>query len=82
MLILLFDGFSGNVALKTAEGVAGLFALMLRRTLRHLGYQGGYLFARSALKLFRAKMDPRRYNAPCLLMYTEIPRRHGCTRFF
>jgi len=79
--IVVTDGFSGNVALKTAEGVAGLFALMLRRTFRaSLSSKVGYFFARSALKLFRAKMDPRRYNGAVFLGLNGIAvKSHGGT---
>ena len=79
--IVVTDGFSGNVALKTAEGVAGLFALMLRRTFRaSLLSRVGYLFARNALKLFRVKMDPRRYNGAVFLGLNGIAvKSHGGT---
>ena len=61
--IVVTDGFSGNIALKTAEGVAGLFASALRQTFRaSLLSRIGYVFARNAVQLFQAKMDPRRYN--------------------
>ena len=64
MDIVVTDGFSGNVALKTAEGVAGLFALRLKRTFRaSLLSRIGYIFARNALKLFRTRMDP--WIHPC-----------------
>jgi glycerol-3-phosphate acyltransferase PlsX len=79
--IVVTDGFSGNVALKTAEGIAGLFALTLRRTFRaSLLSRVGYLFARNALKLFRAKMDPRRYNGAVFLGLNGIAvKSHGGT---
>ena len=57
--IVVTDGFSGNIALKTAEGVAGLFATLLRRCFRaSLPAKLGYLLVRGALKNFRSKMDP------------------------
>jgi len=79
--IVVTDGFSGNIALKTAEGVAGLFALMLRRSFRASVFSRiGYLFARSALKIFRAKMDPRRYNGAVFLGLNGIAvKSHGGT---
>ena len=79
--IVVTDGFSGNVALKTAEGVAGLFALMLRRTFRaSLLSRVGYFFARNALKVFRVKMDPRRYNGAVFLGLNGIAvKSHGGT---
>ncbi len=79
--IVVTDGFSGNIALKTAEGVAGLFASGLRQTFRaSLLSRIGYVFARNALKLFRAKMDPRRYNGAVFLGLNGIAvKSHGGT---
>ena len=72
--IVVTDGFSGNIALKTAEGVAGLFATLLRRCFKaSVPAKLGYLLARGALKNFRTKMDPRRYNG-CLLYTSPSPR--------
>jgi glycerol-3-phosphate acyltransferase PlsX len=79
--IVVTDGFSGNIALKTAEGVAGLFALMLRRSFRASVFARiGYLFARKSLKNFRTKMDPRRYNGAVFLGLNGIAvKSHGGT---
>ena len=79
--IVVTDGFSGNVALKTAEGVAGLFASELSQTFRaSLLSRIGYIFARNALKIFRAKMDPRRYNGAVFLGLNGIAvKSHGGT---
>jgi glycerol-3-phosphate acyltransferase PlsX len=79
--IIVTDGFSGNIALKTAEGVAGLFAKMLRRSFKgSVMATLGYLMARSALKKFRTKMDPRRYNGAVFLGLNGIAvKSHGGT---
>ena len=79
--VIVTDGFTGNVALKTAEGVAGLFALMLRRSFRASVFARiGYLFARKSLKKFRTKMDPRRYNGAVFLGLNGIAvKSHGGT---
>ena len=79
--IVVTDGFSGNIALKTAEGVAGLFASALRQTFRaSLFSRIGYIFARNALKLFRAMLDPRRYNGAVFLGLNGIAvKSHGGT---
>ena len=79
--IVVTDGFSGNVALKTAEGVAGLFATILRRSFKaSLPAKLGYLLARGALKNFRTKMDPRRYNGAVFLGLNGIAvKSHGGT---
>ena len=61
--VVVTDGFSGNIALKAAEGTANLMAHMLRQALRStLMGRIGYLFARSALKKMKLRVDPRRYN--------------------
>ena len=82
--IVVTDGFSGNIALKTAEGVAGLFATLLRRSFKgSLFATLGYLLARSALKKFRDKMDPRRYNGAVFLGLNGIAvKSHGGTDAF
>ncbi len=82
--IIVTDGFSGNIALKTAEGVAGLFAKMLRRSFKGSVMASlGYLLARSALKTFRTKMDPRRYNGAVFLGLNGIAvKSHGGTDSF
>ena len=51
--VVVTDGFTGNVALKTAEGMAKLFTEGLRASFRHSTMARiGYLFARGALKKF------------------------------
>ncbi|MGB2467988.1 MAG: hypothetical protein ACPIDW_02580 [Candidatus Puniceispirillaceae bacterium] len=80
-LTLLSPCFSGNIALKTAEGVAGLFATLLRRSFKaSLSAKLGYLLAQGALKNFRTKMDPRRYNGAVFLGLNGIAvKSHGGT---
>ena len=52
--VIVTDGFTGNVALKTAEGTAKLFSEFLRAAFHHsLSARIGYLFARGALKKLR-----------------------------
>ena len=66
--VVVADGFSGNVALKTAEGVIDVLMVELRRSagssLR--GRIGGMLL-RPALREMAARMDYRRYGAAPLL---------------
>jgi glycerol-3-phosphate acyltransferase PlsX len=82
--IIVTDGFSGNIALKTAEGVAGLFVKMLRRSFKGSFMASlGYLLARAALKQFRDKLDPRRYNGAVFLGLNGIAvKSHGGTDAF
>ncbi len=82
--VVVTDGFTGNVALKTAEGTARLFAHFLRETFEEsLAAKLGYLFARHALKKLRARMDPHRYNGAVLLGLNGISvKSHGGTDAF
>ncbi|HXP31460.1 MAG TPA: phosphate acyltransferase PlsX [Stellaceae bacterium] len=66
--VVVTDGFTGNVAVKTAEGTARLFSDFLRGAFRHsLTARVGYLFAQPALRKLRERLDPRRYNGAVLL---------------
>lgn len=79
--VVVTDGFTGNVALKTAEGTAKLFAEFLRRTLSSsLMSKIGYIFARGAFAKLRLRMDPRRYNGAMFLGLRGIcVKSHGGT---
>jgi phosphate acyltransferase len=66
--VVVTDGFTGNVAIKTAEGTARLYAGFLRSAFKHsLTARLGYALAASALKKLRDRMDPRRYNGAVFL---------------
>ena len=66
--VIVTDGFTVNVALKTTEGTAKLFAEALRASFRHSPMANiGYIFARGALQKFRDRFDPRRYNGAMFL---------------
>ena len=82
--VIVTDGFTGNVALKTAEGTAKLFAEALRASFRHSPLARiGYVFARGALKKFRERLDPRRYNGAMLLgLRGIVVKSHGATDAF
>jgi phosphate acyltransferase len=82
--VVVTDGFTGNVALKTAEGTAKLFAEALRASFSHSPMAKiGYIFARGALKKFRERLDPRRYNGAMLLGLNGIVvKSHGATDAF
>jgi glycerol-3-phosphate acyltransferase PlsX len=79
--VVVTEGFSGNIALKAAEGTARqlgqLFKVELNRTLlRKLGY----LLARPAFRAVGDKMDPRRSNGGVLLGLNGIViKSHGST---
>jgi len=77
--VIVTDGFTGNVALKTAEGTSKLFAEYLRNAFRHSFLARlGYLLASGAMKKMRRRMDPRRYNGAMLLGLNGIAvKSHG-----
>ena len=82
--VVVTDGFTGNIAVKTAEGTAKLFSEFLKAAFRHsLLAQVGYVFARGALKRLRMRLDPRRYNGAMFLGLGGIAvKSHGSTDAF
>ena len=82
--VVVTDGFTGNIAVKTAEGTAKLFSESLEAAFRHsLLARVGYVFARGALKKLRMRCDPRRYNGAMLLGLGGIAvKSHGSTDAF
>ncbi|MFV0679654.1 phosphate acyltransferase PlsX [Ottowia sp.] len=66
--IVVCDGFSGNVALKTAEGLAAMIAQFLREEFgRNLLTKAAALVAYPVLSALKRRMDHRRYNGAALL---------------
>lgn len=79
--VVVTDGFTGNVALKTAEGTAKLVIHFLRSALRRslLGRIGGMLAA-GALGVMRRKLDPRASNGGIFLgVNGVVVKSHGGT---
>ncbi|MGH8132539.1 MAG: phosphate acyltransferase PlsX [Steroidobacteraceae bacterium] len=77
--VVVTDGFTGNVALKTMEGVAGLITDRLRQE-----FQASFLdrlagvIARPVLRRAAAALDPRRYNGACMVGLAGIVvKSHG-----
>jgi len=79
--VIVADGFSGNVALKTAEGTAKLYSEFLSHTFKSsLAAKLGYMLARRALNKLRARLDPRRYNGAMFVGLNGIVvKSHGGT---
>jgi glycerol-3-phosphate acyltransferase PlsX len=79
--VVVADGFSGNVALKSAEGTARLVSEFLREAFKSsILARIGYLFARFALRKLRVRLDPRRYNGAVFLGLNGIVvKSHGGT---
>jgi phosphate acyltransferase len=82
--VVVTDGFTGNVAIKTAEGTAKLFGEFLEAAFHHsLLARFGYMFARGALRKLRMRSDPRRYNGAMFLGLDGIAvKSHGSTDAF
>jgi glycerol-3-phosphate acyltransferase PlsX len=79
--VVVTEGFSGNIALKTAEGTAKQIAGYLRAAMnRTLLARIGYFLARDAFERLREKMDPRRGNGGVFLGLNGIViKSHGGT---
>jgi glycerol-3-phosphate acyltransferase PlsX len=79
--VVVTEGFAGNIALKTAEGTARQIGEYLRGAMsRSLSARIGYLFARSAFRQLRERMDPRRANGGVFLGLNGIViKSHGGT---
>lgn len=77
--VVVCDGFVGNVALKTSEGVAKMISHFMREEFRRnvLTRLAG-LIAMPVLRAFRRRIDPRRYNGASLLGLRGIViKSHG-----
>ncbi len=79
--VVVAEGFSGNIALKTAEGTAKQIAEYLRAAMgRTMMARLGYLLARGAFSQLRDKMDPRKVNGGVFLGLNGIViKSHGGT---
>ncbi|WP_223476812.1 phosphate acyltransferase PlsX [Oricola indica] len=79
--VVVTEGFSGNIALKTAEGTAKQIAEYLRAAMsRTFMARIGYLMARGAFRRLRDKMDPRKVNGGVFLGLNGIViKSHGGT---
>jgi glycerol-3-phosphate acyltransferase PlsX len=77
--VVVTDGFTGNVALKTMEGAAHLIADRLRGEFSaNLYSKLAGLMARPVLKRAAAGLDPRRYNGACMVGLSGIVvKSHG-----
>ena len=61
--VIVTDGFTGNIALKTAEGTAKFITDNLKKSLqKNLFSKISILFSYFSLKSFKEKLDPRKYN--------------------
>jgi len=79
--VVVCDGFSGNIMLKTAEGTADLCTYFMRQVLSsNLFGKLAYFFGRSSFSALRDKLDPRKHNGAVLLGLNGIVvKSHGGT---
>ena len=81
--VIVSDGFTGNVALKTAEGTANFITSELRQAL-----SGSFLGKISSLlnfynlKKFKKRLDPRLYNGAIFIgLDSPVVKSHGGTDY-
>jgi glycerol-3-phosphate acyltransferase PlsX len=80
--VVVTDGFTGNVALKVAEGTAAMFTGALKEAFARGGPLAklGYLLARPVFRSLREKFDPRRHNGAMFLgLSGVVVKSHGGT---
>ena len=79
--IVVTDGFTGNVALKTGEGAMRMVSDLLRQIFSSsISTRLGYVLARPGLERLREWLDPRRYNGAVLLgLNGVVVKSHGGT---
>jgi len=79
--VIVCDGFVGNVALKTSEGLARMISQFMKEEFRrHPMAMLAGLFALPVLKSFRRRVDPRHYNGASLVGLNGIViKSHGGT---
>jgi phosphate acyltransferase len=77
--VVVTEGFTGNIALKTAEGTANQMAQYLHEALgRNLISKLGYFLARRAFAALKTKMDPRNVNGGVFLgLNGVVIKSHG-----
>ena len=74
--VIITDGFTGNVALKTAEGTANFITENLKKSLNKLSI----LLSYKSLRQFKEKLDPRKYNGAIFLgLQSPVVKSHGST---
>ena len=72
--VIVTDGFTGNIALKTAEGTANF----ITKNLKHSLNKFSLIFSYSSMKKFKEKLDPRKYNGAIFLgLQNPVVKSHG-----
>lgn len=81
--VVVTDGFSGNIALKTAEGTARFVTDLLRRAFTSsLRSKAGFALSRPALQLLKTHLDPNNHNGAVFLgLNGLVVKSHGGANF-
>ena len=81
--VIVSDGFTGNVALKTAEGTANFITSELKKTLTgNIIGKISSLLNMSNLKKFKKRLDPRLYNGAIFIgLDSPVVKSHGGTDY-
>ena len=79
--VIVTDGFTGNIALKTAEGTAKFVTDSLKESLtENIFTKISLIFSYFSIKRFRSKLDPRKYNGAIFLgLNGPVVKSHGGT---
>ena len=79
--VIVTDGFTGNIALKTAEGTAKFITDNLKKSLtENIFSKISLIFSYFSLKKFKEKLDPRKYNGAIFLgLNGPVVKSHGGT---
>ena len=79
--VIVTDGFTGNIALKTAEGTAKFITDNLKKSLsENIFSKFSLIFSYFSLKKFKSKLDPRKYNGAIFLgLNGPVVKSHGGT---
>ena len=79
--VIVTDGFTGNIALKTAEGTAKFITDELKKSLtENMLAKVSIIFSYFSLKKFKKKLDPRKYNGAIFLgLKGPVVKSHGST---
>ena len=79
--VIITDGFTGNIALKTAEGTAKFITDNLKNLLtENIFSKFSLIFSYFSLKKFKNKLDPRKFNGAIFLgLNGPVVKSHGST---
>jgi len=77
--VIITDGFTGNIALKTAEGTAKFITKNLKKSLsKNIITKLSLIFSYFSLKEFKDRLDPRKYNGAIFLgLNGPVVKSHG-----